>query len=128
MIEGVTLAGAAPTQKSVGEVAAQEKKTEAGSTVNLEKAQRQQEPNDARVEAVVRDEKVTSESTGDSSSGNPDIGPRLSIGHDDDAGRFVYRALDSVTHEVERQYPPDADLKRSALLKEYLGGLVNKTA
>ena len=120
MIEGVTLAGAAPIQKSVGEAVAQDKKTEAGSTVNLEKTQRQQEPNDSRVEAVVRDESV--------SNNNSAIGQRLSIGRDDDAERFVYRALDSVTHEVERQYPPDADLKRSALLKEYLGGLVNKTA
>ena len=119
MIEGVTLAGAAPTQKSVGEAATQDKKTEAGSTVNLENAQRQQEPDDTRVEAVVRDETV---------SNNSASGQRLSIGHDDDAGRFFYQALDSVTHEVERQYPPEADLKRSALLKEYLGSLINKTA
>lgn len=119
MIDGVTQGSLAPTQKSFGEVAAQDKKTDAGSVVSSEGAQRQQEPNDARVETIVRDEVVTDATA---------KGKRVTVGLDNDAGRFVYKALDAVTQEVERQYPPEADLKRSALLKEFLGSLVNKTA
>ena len=121
MIDGVKQGSLTPAQKPLGEVVTKEKKAEQQSVVSSKDLQRQQEPDDARVENIVRSEAVT------------DVlakgkGKRVTVGLDDDAGRFVYKALDAVSQEVERQYPPEPDLKRSALLKEFIGNLVNKTA
>lgn len=45
-------------------------------------------------------------------------GTRLSILHDDDADRFVYRSVNSESRKVERQYPTDDDLERITLFRE----------
>ena len=45
-------------------------------------------------------------------------GTRLSILHDDEADRFVYRSVDAESREVERQYPTDDDLERITLFRE----------
>lgn len=48
-------------------------------------------------------------------------GTRLSILHDDDADRFVYRSLNTESKEIERQYPTDDDLERIAAFREQAG-------
>ncbi len=45
-------------------------------------------------------------------------GTRLSILHDADADRFVYRSVNAESNEVERQYPTDDDLERIARFRE----------
>ncbi len=45
-------------------------------------------------------------------------GTRLSILHDDEADRFVYRSVNTESREVERQYPTDDDLDRITLFRE----------
>ncbi|MCH8181704.1 MAG: hypothetical protein IID55_00830 [Proteobacteria bacterium] len=45
-------------------------------------------------------------------------GTRLSILHDDDADRFVYRSVNAESKEVERQYPTDDDLERITQFRE----------
>ena len=45
-------------------------------------------------------------------------GTRLSILHDDEADRFVYRSVNAESREVERQYPTDDDLERITLFRE----------
>lgn len=51
---------------------------------------------------------------------------RLSILQDANSKRFVYRGLNVVTKEVERQYPSDSELRRSALLRELRGSFVDE--
>jgi len=53
-------------------------------------------------------------------------GTRLSILQDSTTERFVYRGLNSVTKEVERQFPTEADLARSAFLREIKGSFVDE--
>ena len=53
-------------------------------------------------------------------------GTRLSILQDSTTERFVYRGLNSVTKEVERQFPSEADLARSAFLREIKGSFVDE--
>ncbi len=45
-------------------------------------------------------------------------GTRLSILHDDEADRFVYRSVNTESREVERQYPTDDDLERISQFRE----------
>lgn len=45
-------------------------------------------------------------------------GTRLSILHDEDADRFVYRSVNAESKEVERQYPTDDDLERISQFRE----------
>ncbi len=45
-------------------------------------------------------------------------GTRLSILHDDEADRFVYRSVNTKSREVERQYPTDDDLERISQFRE----------
>ena len=51
---------------------------------------------------------------------------RLSILQDAGSKRFVYRGLNVVTKEVERQYPTDSELRRSALLRELRGSFIDE--
>jgi hypothetical protein len=53
-------------------------------------------------------------------------GTRLSILQDSTTERFVYRGLNSITKEVERQFPTEADLARSAFLREIKGSFVDE--
>jgi hypothetical protein len=53
-------------------------------------------------------------------------GTRLSILQDSTTERFVYRGLNSITKEVERQFPTEADLARSAFLQEIKGSFVDE--
>jgi hypothetical protein len=53
-------------------------------------------------------------------------GTRLSILQDTATERFVYRGVNSVTKEVERQFPSDAELARSAFLRELQGSFVDE--
>ena len=53
-------------------------------------------------------------------------GTRLSILQDSTTERFVHRGLNSVTKEVERQFPTEADLARSAFLREIKGSFVDE--
>ena len=45
-------------------------------------------------------------------------GTRLSILHDADADRFVYRSVNAESKEIERQYPTDDDLERITQFRE----------
>ncbi len=45
-------------------------------------------------------------------------GTRLSILHDEEADRFVYRSVNAESKEVERQYPTDDDLERITQFRE----------
>jgi hypothetical protein len=51
---------------------------------------------------------------------------RLSILQDAASKRFVYRGLNVVTKEVERQYPSESELRRSALLRELRGSFIDE--
>lgn len=51
---------------------------------------------------------------------------RLSILQDAGSKRFVYRGLNVVTKEVERQYPTESELRRSAMLRELRGSFVDE--
>ena len=53
-------------------------------------------------------------------------GTRLSILQDSTTERFEYRGLNSITKEVERQFPTEADLARSAFLREIKGSFVDE--
>ena len=53
-------------------------------------------------------------------------GTRLSILQDPATERFVYRGLNSITKEVEDQYPSEKELATSAFLREVRGTLVNE--
>lgn len=53
-------------------------------------------------------------------------GTRLSILQDTATERFVYRGVNAVTKEVERQFPSDADLARSAFLQELRGSVLDE--
>jgi len=53
-------------------------------------------------------------------------GTRLSILQDSTTERFVYRGLNSITKEVERQFPTEAELARSAFLREIKGSFVDE--
>jgi hypothetical protein len=53
-------------------------------------------------------------------------GTRLSILQDTVTERFVYRGVNAVTKEVERQFPSDADLARSAFLRKIQGSFVDE--
>jgi uncharacterized FlaG/YvyC family protein len=116
MIEGIQQVGNSPTNRTQGEAGAESSKN-APQAGNTEELKRQQEPDDARVEPVVRVETSGQDSR---------LNNRLSIGIDSGADRFVYKAFNVLTREVERQYPPESALKRSAMLKEYLGQIVDK--
>ncbi len=50
----------------------------------------------------------------------------LSIAHDDDANRYVYRGVDDSTKEVRGQWPTEQALKRIALLREMSGQLFDE--
>jgi len=53
-------------------------------------------------------------------------GTRLSILQDSATQRFVYRGVNAVTKEVERQFPTDAELARSAFLQEIRGSKIDE--
>ena len=53
-------------------------------------------------------------------------GTRLSILQDSTTERFVYRGLNSITKEVERQFPTESELARSAFLQEIKGSFVDE--
>ncbi len=53
-------------------------------------------------------------------------GTRLSILQDSATARYVYRGLNAVTKEVERQFPSESELARSAFLQEIKGSFVDE--
>ena len=53
-------------------------------------------------------------------------GRRLSILQDKPTQRFVYRGLNKVTREVERQIPTDDELERIAFLRKLSGRNIDK--
>jgi len=53
-------------------------------------------------------------------------GTRLSILQDTATARYVYRGLNAVTKEVERQFPTESELARSAFLQEIKGSFVDE--
>lgn len=53
-------------------------------------------------------------------------GTRLSILQDSTTERFVYRGLNSITKEVERQFPTESELAVSAFLREIKGSFVDE--
>ncbi len=55
-------------------------------------------------------------------------GTRLSILHDDEADRFVYRSVNAESREVENQYPTDDDLERITLFREQAAQVFDDSA
>ena len=53
-------------------------------------------------------------------------GTRLSILQDSTTERFVYRGLNSITKEVERQFPTESELAVSAFFREIKGSFVDE--
>ena len=121
MVEGVSKNSAAPTSAVHREAPEKPVNATRPDSAGVAELRRQKEPEDKRVEPTVR-----SETTGPESVTVRDR--RLSISLDDKAQRFVFRGLNSVTGEVERQFPSEATLKRSAFLREFVGRMVDKLA
>lgn len=55
-----------------------------------------------------------------------EAGRHLSIGHDARADRYVYKGVDGLTQEVQKQWPSEEQLKRIAKLRELTGRIVDE--
>jgi len=120
-MDGVSNASAAPNSAVHKDAPEKPDRATKPAAQGVAELKRQKEPNDKRVEPVVRIEV----SDQNSASINE---RRLSISRDDNSQRFVFRGVNAKTGEVERQFPSDADLKRSAMLRNFMGRLIDRIA
>lgn len=123
MIDNISGTGGAPTFSSKGGAANETSPKGSAPQAEVAEVVRQQEPDDSRVAAVEVAKQVAN-----NVSAKIDIDSQLSIQHNDEVQRYVYRGMNPSTHEVERQWPTEEALRQMTVFREMMGRVLDESS